>query len=136
VLAAAWLLAASGCARPTGALSGRWQLTWQGRIGAQRGTLSLQQHGSALSGTLRGASGAVPLSGSVNGARVWFAVSMAGPPPYGVAFAGSVQGGWMRGQAQPLDVQGRVFAGHAGEVSSQYYSWTAQRMADASGRQD
>jgi hypothetical protein len=39
------------------------------------------------------------------------------------------QGNRIGGQAQAQDLNGRSFAGHGGEVSQQYYTWTAVRMA-------
>jgi hypothetical protein len=44
-----------------------------------------------------------------------------------VLFSGVVRDGQIGGQAQPQDVNGHAFAGHGGEVSPQYYTWTAVR---------
>ncbi|MFI4905869.1 MAG: hypothetical protein ABSF31_02885 [Steroidobacteraceae bacterium] len=58
-----------------------------------------------------------------------FAVAFPGPPRYRVLFSGTAQGNRIGGQAQAQDLNGRSFAGHGGEVSQQYYTWTAVRMA-------
>jgi hypothetical protein len=124
------LLAATGsCARPGPGLEGPWQLSWQGRIGTEQATVELQPSGQVLLGSFRTSRGSAPLSGSVHGSEVSFAVGFPGPPPYRVLFSGVVHEDRIGGQAQPQDVNGRAFAGHGGEVSPQYYTWTAVRAA-------
>ena len=127
--AVAVLLTAAGCARPAPELAGQWQLAWQGRIGTEHATLLLQRRGQLLNGSFRTAQSSVPLSGSVHGQELSFEVALAGPPSYRVRFSGTVQGDRIGGQAQPQEVDGRAFAGHGGEVSQQYYTWTAVRVA-------
>jgi hypothetical protein len=126
---ASWLGAAPGCARPAAELAGQWQLSWQGRIGTEQALLWLQPSGQALKGSVRSSRASARLSGAVHGAQVSFAVELPGPPPYRIVFSGSAHGNQIGGQAQPQDLSGRAFAGHGGEVSAQYYSWTAVRLA-------
>jgi hypothetical protein len=125
------LAATGGCARSASGLAGQWQLSWQGRIGTEQATVLLQPSGQVLNGSFRTARGSAPLSGSVHGAEVSFAVEFPGPPAYRVLFSGALRGNQIAGQAQPQDVKGRAFAGHGGEVSQQYYTWTAVRVAPA-----
>lgn len=121
-------LAALGSCAPSGpGLSGLWQLSWQGRIGTERASVALQPSGQVLRGSLRSAWGSAPLSGSVHGSELSFTVGFPGPPPYRVLFSGVVRDGQIEGQAQPQDVNGHAFAGHGGEISSHYYTWTAVR---------
>ena len=129
VATVAVLLTAAGCARSGSELAGQWRLTWQGRIGAEHATFLLQPRGEVLNGSFRTAQSSVPLSGSVHGQELSFDVALAGPPPYRVRFSGTAQGNRIGGQAQPQDLDGRAFAGHGGEVSQQYYTWTAVRLA-------
>jgi hypothetical protein len=116
-----------GCARSGSGLAGQWQLSWQGRIGTEQATVVLQTSGQVLQGSFRTSRGSVPLSGSVHGSEVSFAVGFPGPPPYRVLFSGVLHDGRIGGQAQPQDVNGRAFAGHGGEISPEYYTWTAVR---------
>ena len=125
---AALLLGDFGCARPGSGFEGQWQFSWQGRIGTEQAMLSLQPSGQLLNGSYRSARGSVPLSGSVHDHEVSFVVNFSGPPPYRVEFSGTLHGNRIAGQAQPQDVNGRAFAGHGGEVSPDYYSWTALRV--------
>jgi hypothetical protein len=129
VAAIALLLALAGCVRQAPGLAGQWQVAWQGRIGTEHATLLLQPRGQELSGSFRTAQGSVPLVGSVHGPELSFAVDFPGPPPYRILFSGTAQGDQIGGRAQPQDVNGQAFAGHGGEVSPQYYTWTAVRMA-------
>ena len=126
---AAWLAAALGCVRSEPGLAGQWQVSWQGRIGTEQARISLQPTGQLLNGSLRTSRGSAPLSGSVHGPELSFAVAFPGPPPYRILFSGVAQGNQIAGQAQPQDVNGRVFAGHGGEVSQHYYTWTAVRTS-------
>jgi hypothetical protein len=122
------LVAATGsCARSSPGLAGQWQLSWQGRIGTEQATVVLQPSGPLLHGSFRTSRVSAPLSGSVHGSEVSFAVGFPGPPPYRVLFSGVVHEDQIGGQAQPQDVNGQGFAGHGGEISPKYYTWTAVR---------
>jgi hypothetical protein len=124
----AMLTAAAGCARSGTGVAGQWQLSWQGRIGSEQATVLLQPRGEVLNGTFQTARGSTPLSGSVHGRQLSFAVTFPGPPPYRILFTGVAKGSQIGGRAQPQDVTGRAFAGHGGEVSREYYTWSAVRL--------
>jgi hypothetical protein len=126
--AIALLLAPAGCARQAAELAGQWQLAWQGRIGTEHAMILLQPHGQVLKGEFRTAQGSVPLVGSVHGQELSFAVTFPGPPQYRILFSGTAQGNQIGGRAQPQDGNGHPIAGHGGEVSQQYYTWTAARV--------
>jgi hypothetical protein len=125
---AALLAAMAGCARPDSGLAGTWQVSWQGRIGAEQATVLLQPGGQVLAGSFRTARASAPLSGSVQGPKLSFAVDFPGPPAYRIQFSGVVHGNRIEGEAQPQDVNGGAFAGHGGEVSRAYYTWSAVRL--------
>ena len=129
IVGAALLAAMAGCARPHAGLAGQWQISWQGRIGTEQATVLLQPSGELLTGSFRSPRGSLPLSGSIHGPKLSFAVDFPGPPPYRIVFSGIAQGNQIAGEAQPQAVNGRVFAGHGGEVSPQYYTWSAVRAA-------
>jgi len=125
----ALLAAMAGCAHPDSGVAGQWQLSWQGRIGAEQATVVLQPNGHALSGSFRTPRATAPLSGSVVGPKLSFAVDFPGPPAYRILFSGVAHGDQIDGEAQPQDVNGRAFAGHGGEVARDYYTWSATRVA-------
>ena len=127
--AGALLAAMAGCAHPDSGLAGQWQLSWQGRIGSEQATVVLQPNGQALSGSFRTPRATAPLSGSVVGPTLSFAVDFPGPPAYRILFSGLAHGNQIEGQALPQDVNGHAFAGHGGEVPRDYYSWSATRIA-------
>jgi hypothetical protein len=127
--AGALLAGLAGCGHADSAVSGQWQLSWQGRIGTEQATVLLQPSGQALSGSFSTARVTAPLSGSVAGPKLAFAVDFPGPPPYRILFSGLAHGDQIEGQALPQDVNGHAFAGHGGEVPHDYYSWSARRMA-------
>jgi hypothetical protein len=130
LLAGAALLAAmAGCGRPDSGLAGQWQLSWQGRIGTEQATVLLQPSGHALSGSFRTPRVTAPLSGSVQGPELSFAVDFPGPPAYRILFSGLAHGKQIEGQALPQDVNGHAFTGHGGEVPRDYYTWSARRVA-------
>jgi hypothetical protein len=128
IISAALLAATAACARPQAGFAGQWQLSWQGRIGTEQAMLLLQPAGEVLGGSFRNERGSVPLSGSVHASKLSFAVDFPGPPAYRIVFSGVVQGNQIQGDAQPLDVNGRAFAGHGGEIARDYYAWTATRV--------
>jgi len=121
------LAAALGCTRSAPDVAGQWQLSWHGRIGTEEATVALRPSGQRLTGSFRTARGSAPLSGSLAGPKLSFTVNFPGPPPYRILFTGVAQDNQIGGQAQPQDVTGRAFAGHGGEVSRDYYSWSAVR---------
>jgi hypothetical protein len=136
-LAGAALLAAmAGCGRPDSGLAGQWQLSWQGRIGTEQASVVLQPDGQALSGSFRTARVTAPLSGSVQGPKLSFAVDFPGPPAYCILFSGLAHGNQIEGEAQPQDRNGRAFAGHGGEIARDYYTWSATRVAPQPARGD
>ncbi len=127
-ISGALLAALAGCAAPQHGVEGRWQLSWHGRIGTEQAIVVLQPHGQTVSGSFDGARGSMPLSGSVQGSRLWFTVDFPGPPAYRILFSGVVQADRIEGKAQPQGVDGGAFAGHGGEVAPDYYRWSATRM--------
>jgi hypothetical protein len=122
------LVALAGCTAREHGVTGRWQLSWRGRIGTEQAILAMRSHGQALGGSFDGAHGSLPLSGSLQGTRVSFTVDFPGPPAYRILFSGVVQADRIEGKAQPQGVDGSAFAGHGGEVAPDYYNWSATRM--------
>jgi hypothetical protein len=122
------LAALAGCARPDPAPAGQWQLSWRGRIGTEQARLVLQSHGQQVTGSFNTPRGGAPLSGSLHEQSLAFTVDFPGPPSYRILFTGLVHGSRIEGEAQPQVGGGRAFAGHGGEVSPDYYRWSATRI--------
>jgi hypothetical protein len=60
-------------------VAGKWELTQPGRNGNQTSTLTIEQKGSDLTGSIQGARGdAMPLMGTVSGNNVTFTVKRQG----------------------------------------------------------
>jgi hypothetical protein len=110
-------------------IGGAWQLSMQGRDGAQQATMQLQQDGSKLSGTFQGPHGSSPITGSVDGNNITFNVQMQGRRgAMTLAFTGTIDGNKMTGTLQP---QG----GHEGHGGGSR-SWSAVRQQGSSGRSE
>jgi hypothetical protein len=127
-LSAALLAALAGCARPDPGVAGQWQLAWEGRIGTERARVVLQPDGSQLHGSFSTERASMLLSGTLQAGKISFSVDFPGPPPYRILFSGVPNGNRIEGEAQPQDTGGRGFAGHGGEVSADYYHWSATRV--------
>jgi hypothetical protein len=55
-------------------VDGKWEMTSEGRNGPMTSTLTIQQDGSTIKGTLTGRRGDVPLEGTVTGNKVSFTI--------------------------------------------------------------
>src|ERR1700722_14203267 len=113
-------------------IGGAWQLSWQGRDGAQQDTVQMQQDGSKLSGTFQGPRGSSALSGSVDGNNISFNVQMQGHRgAMTLAFTGTIDGNKMSGSFQPQG-GGGGHGGHGGGEGS--HAWSAVRQQGNSGQ--
>ena len=55
-------------------VAGTWEMTSEGRNGPQTQTLTIQQDGATIKGTLKGTRGDAPLEGTVTGNKLTFTV--------------------------------------------------------------
>lgn len=119
------------------AVSGLWQISWQGRRGNEQGTLHLQQDGSKLSGTFEGQRRSSALTGSIQDKEVSFNVQMQGRRTMTLAFKGTLEGDKMSGTFQPQgEGGGGGYGGHGGHRGgNENHSWTATRQKGQSGGQ-
>jgi hypothetical protein len=82
-------------------VAGTWQLSSQGRRGTMQSTLTIQQDGAKLSGTIGRQGGmsdsSFPLTGSIQGSAVSFSVTGTRMP---LTFKGTVDGDKMSGTMQ------------------------------------
>ncbi|MGB6384169.1 MAG: hypothetical protein WBD25_22145 [Terriglobales bacterium] len=119
-------------------VSGDWQVSWQGRLGAEECLLHLQQDGTKLTGTLKSLHGLSSLSGTVDsetvndaGKRISFDVKFEGPHPFTTRFTGTANDGKIEGTSQAISVGGSgAYLGHAGEIAQPEHPWTAVRVVN------
>jgi len=125
------LAAAAFSAAPAAAqnMSGTWQITSEGRRGSVTQTLTLQQEGSALTGTVsfsggggRGGGGGAPQdiaisNGSVDGVAFTFMLSLdfGGRGSFEQVFTGTYEGDFMEGTIAGGRGGGRPFMGTRGD---------------------
>lgn len=114
-------------------VSGKWQVSWQGRLGTEQCTLQLQQDSSnKLQGTLQDQRGPSSLRGAVEGKKISFDVQFQGPRPFTTRFTGTVEADKIEGTSQAIGVGGAgAYLGHGGEVAQPEHPWTAKRVANS-----
>lgn len=79
-------------------VTGTWDLSVDSESGSGDAVLVLKQQGQELSGTYKGRMGEAPVSGSVNGNKVRFAVRLRFRDlTFNVSYSGTVQGDRMEG---------------------------------------
>ena len=79
-------------------VAGTWEITMQGRQGPMTNTLTLEQDGNKLKGTLKTQRGETPLEGSVEGNKVNFTITRETPNgKFEQNFTGTVEGDTMKG---------------------------------------
>jgi len=126
LLAAAALNAAPASAQN---MSGTWEVSFEGRQGSVTQTLTLQQEGSMLTGTIsfagggrRGGGGGTPQAveisnGTVDGATFTFTMSIdfGGRGSIEQVFSGTYEGDFMEGTIEGGRGGGRPFMGTRGD---------------------
>lgn len=110
-------------------VSGAWNISWQARVGMERGKIQLLQKGSHLTGTYQGRGKPASLSGNFQDGNVSFNLEFQANPPYTIVFTGKVEGDSMTGK---FELQGfkDPYDQHGENVQSIDYSWTASRLHD------
>jgi len=73
------LTAAALAADEASTVAGNWEMSMQGRNGAMTQTLSIQQDGNKISGTIKGRRGEMPFEGTVDGNKISFTVKRSTP---------------------------------------------------------
>jgi FlaG/FlaF family flagellin (archaellin) len=129
VLPAAAVGASVGGDAPS--VSGKWQLSWQARLGTEQATVELEQKGTKLRGTFHDLHHSCQLSGTIDGANISFDVLFDEARPYTIAFRGTVDGDSITGTSQAQNIGGsKAYLGHGGEIVQPEHPWTATRPAD------
>jgi hypothetical protein len=134
ILTAAVIAQSQGSRKPPVSVSGKWQLSWQARIGEEQGTLLLQQSGTKLSGSFHSELGTPVVSGTMQEENISFKLGFAGDHPFAIVFTGKVDGNRMKGKFA-LDGMADGYDQHGENVQPTNYSWTASLLEDRAGRQ-
>jgi hypothetical protein len=112
-------------------VSGKWQMSWTGRLGTEKCALDLQQDSAKLKGTFQDQRGSSTLSGSVDGNKISFDVEFKGPKPFTTRFTGTADGEKITGTSQAMGIGGSgAYLGHAGEIVQPEHPWSATRGTD------
>ena len=79
-------------------VAGTWEMTFEGPRGTRTQTLTIQQDGSTIKGTVEGWRGPAPLEGSVTGNKISFTVKRDTPNgTLTLEYSGTVDGDSMKG---------------------------------------
>lgn len=79
-------------------VAGKWEMSWEGPRGPQTSTLTLEQDGANLKGTMSGRRGDTPITGTVKGKNVTIVVERETPQgKFTQEFKGTVDGASMKG---------------------------------------
>jgi hypothetical protein len=125
------LLTAQTPAKPAN-VAGKWEMSWQGRLGTEKCTFDLQQDANKLKGTFQDQRGASQLTGTIEGKTITFEVAFQGPRPFTTQFTGTIDNDKIEGKSKAIGVGGSgAFLGHAGEVEQPEHPWTANRPTGA-----
>jgi hypothetical protein len=79
-------------------VAGAWEMIQQGRNGALNQTLTIQQAGAAIKGTVKGPNDEIPFTGGVSGTQISFTVKFVGRNGEEIhEYRGTVTGEEMKG---------------------------------------
>ncbi|MGD0696987.1 MAG: hypothetical protein ABSB82_19385 [Terriglobia bacterium] len=99
-------------------VGGSWEMTAENPRGTMTQTLTIQQDGTTIKGTLKGQRGETPFEGSIAGNKISFTVKRETPNgTFTIEYSGTVTGDSMSGTSHSERFDGK---------------WTAKR-SDASG---
>ena len=89
-------------------VAGSWEMSIETPRGTMTQTLTLQQDGSTLKGTLKGQRGEAPVTGSVTGNKITFTVTRDTPNgSFTIEYSGTADGDSMTGTAHSERFDGK-----------------------------
>ncbi|HEX4427403.1 MAG TPA: hypothetical protein VH079_18525 [Terriglobales bacterium] len=112
--------------KPSLNVEGKWQLSWQARIGTERGGLSLQRNGTKLNGSFHSELGSPAVSGTIEDENISFKLQFEGVHPFAIVFTGKVEQNKMNGKFA-IDGMMDGYDQHGENVQPTNYSWSAIR---------
>jgi hypothetical protein len=114
--------------KPTN-VTGKWQISWEARIGTERDAIQLEQTDSKLTGTFQGKLGNPKVSGNVDGANISLRLDFPGAKPYSIVFTGTTDGDKMSGKFELPGVDA-AYDFHGENIRPSNYTWSAVRLLD------
>jgi hypothetical protein len=105
-------------------VAGKWQLSWQARIGTEKGLLSLERNGAKLSGSFHSELGSPIVSGTIQDGNISFKLQFEGAHPFAIVFNGKVEENKMGGKFA-IDGMMDGYDQHGENVQPTNYSWSA-----------
>ena len=114
---------------PPANLSGKWQLSWEARIGTESGTMQLDQSDSTLTGSYHGHLNAPKITGTVDGKNIILKLEFQRTHPFTLVFTGGVDGDKMAGKFEIQDVPD-AYDWHGENARPSNYAWKAIRQPD------
>ena len=83
------------------AVDGKWEITINSPLGAQKAVLDLKTEGNSLTGSQSAAQGSGPLeNGTVDGDTLTWSAKISSPMPMTLDFAGKVEGDKLSGNVK------------------------------------
>ena len=115
VVALVFGLASSALAEEPAKVAGKWEMTSEGRQGPMTQTLTIEQKGETIKGTIQSPRGETPFEGTVKGNKISFTVKRTRPDGVEmvIEYTGTVEGDSMKGTSK------------VGEFTRE---WTAKRQ--------
>jgi hypothetical protein len=110
-------------------LAGKWSISWQARLGTERGTIQFQQQGTHLTGLYQGHSIQCQVSGDLKDANISFHLDCPGKTPFTIQFTGTLEVAKMTGTFQLKGFKD-AYDQHGENVQSTDYKWTAAHIPD------
>lgn len=108
-------------------VSGKWQISWEARLGTAHGTVQMEQAESRLTGSYQGQLGTPKVSGTIDGKNVSFTLDFQGAHPFSLIFKGVVDGDKMAGKFEIGGVDGG-YDQHGENARPSNYTWSAVRQ--------
>ena len=94
------------------AIDGKWEITINSPMGAQKAKLDFQSNGAALTGTQHAQGASQPVSnGKVDGNNVSWSANITSPMPMTLEFTGNVEGDVLKGSVKAGAFGSFPFAG-------------------------
>ena len=81
-------------------VDGTWEVTVNSPMGQQKITMELRTAGGTLTGTMSGAMGSSPISGTSDGDSFAFASNITTPFPISIEVSGTAEGDALKGQVK------------------------------------
>lgn len=119
----------TGAASEHAGISGKWNISWQARLGKEQGTIEFQQKGNELTGVFHGHGDPCTVSGTLKDGHVWFNLEFHGKTPYAISFTGTLDSDMMSGK---FELQGMKdgYDQHGENVQRTDYLWKATRLTE------